>query len=220
MKKIYLLIFLAFLFLFSSTAYAEDFDIIADWMDAFYKDTRDPWILQKSDISFLKSTFPDFVCQNSISENNDRLFVCISRKGAYKGSYQMTLNFGNEGVLLLQAVEIAVMHPDLSSKYIDWQGWKFASERLSDSIAKKSYISPIFRPIESTLSKDTFHLLMFKDAEYGKMFKFRNSVVTTGYADKVLILNFSSEKYYRDHTYIIHCNDRNKEECREYLLLG
>ena len=206
--------------LFSSVAYAEDFDIISDWMDVFYKDGKAPWSLQKSDLSFLKATFPDFVCQNSISESNERLFVCISRKEAYTGSYQMTLNFGTSGNLSLQAVEIAVMHPDLSESCKELRRWQYVSEVLSDSITKKWYVSFTHKPIESTLSKDLFHLLMLKDAEYGKMFKFYNSVVTTGYTDRAIILNFASEKYYQDHTYIIHCNDITREECRENVRLG
>lgn len=219
-KKFFYTFFLIFILFSQKTVHAESYEIISDWMDLFYRDDKFPWTLQKQDVSFLRAYLPDFVCKNDMSEEKERLMICVSRKGSYTGSYQITMNFGSKGSLLLESVEIAVIHPDLLAQNKQLRKWKQDAEELSDIIAQKDYISFTHKPVETTLSKDMFHLLMFKNAEYAKMFKFYGNVVTTGYTDGVLILNFSSEKYYQDHTYVVVRDENTGKEHRENIRIG
>lgn len=191
----------AMLMIFVVPALAEDYTNILYLMDAFYANDADPWSLKKSELPVINN-LKGFDCRHLVTSDDDRQLQCTSVKGSYTGTYQITLSFGSDNDLVLDAVEIIVSHPTLNTAYSRHESINYYLRSFTDEIKKKAYIAPTLVETDMEYIPEAIHTIIEKGTTYYDVFRFGDSAVSVGSVEDRIVLNFSSYYYYAYNCYV------------------
>ena len=198
MKKILLSAALFLLVISAVPVFSESFEIVSGWMDLFYENGRDPWTLKISDLSFTKNAFKKFSCRKMLYKGSNYRMTCGSIDGAFEGNYRIIFSFGEEMNSSLNAVEFAVYHPRLQKFYREHGNIDSYLESFTEKLKMKRYSGDY--TVEYEAGKYV-HTIMTPKAVCRDAFRFPGSGVTVGQLEDMLIVNISSDDYYRRHFY-------------------
>lgn len=191
-------------------ANAESYNIIFNWMDLFYENSRNPWTLKSNDMRFLDNKLKDFACRAYSIGESWRL-TCTNKGKTYSGNYRITMGFSNEN--MLEVVEIIAVHRTLSDCYAKYGSIEYLLNGIPYTLRSK-FASRI--STKNPVINEFVNPWLIDNVETYDSFKAADSGIAFGFLEDKLVLNFSSKKYFDKHHKLLYLDENgNKVQCSD-----